>query len=425
MSKDLIPAQENCSILFFETLMNAKFNLSDAGYAELDKKAFGPGGVYPAATQVWKRSFDEQGLGLADYIVSRSIPTSGWVWSRGGGMMGYLEKICTQRCGSTVKAWNPMDVVAVRKNKEAELKKEIDENTNNGDKDMNMRMLNSIMKTAITDKELMPISLKQVGKNERGAFEMSKELQGRNARLRSYHEFVADNFKCDLEWSIYKNEWKTSQEISWDMIDNGGSGRKPYGVHVQGRTFQAKSPREQPQHSGAVIKGTGAMLGKSAIDELKAYLKKSGVGVVPSPTKHPKIPNQGKVWSQSDKDYWIGLYNTLKNARIEGQKIDFGDPGSYGESMSDVKKGFSAALDAASQADYNGDETKTGRSSGSRLTAKLWGLEWLNVYYQLSRKNRFKPFMAVLLEAMKKEGKGSGPFIKVYGKPGKGRGKKY
>ena len=197
MAKDLIPAQENCSILFFETLLKARFDLSDKGYAELDKKAFGKDGVYPKATQVWKRSFDEQVLGLGTYVVSRTIPTTGWVWSRGNGMMGYLERICTTRCGSSVKAWNPMDVVAVQKGKETELKKEIDENTKNGDKEMNMRMLNSIMKDAILNKELMPISLKQVGKNERGAFEMSKDLQGRNAKLRSYHEFVAKNFKCD------------------------------------------------------------------------------------------------------------------------------------------------------------------------------------------------------------------------------------
>ena len=275
MAKDLIPAQENCSILFFETLLKARFNLSDEGYAQLDKKAFGKGGVYPKATQVWKRSFDEQVLGLGTYLISRSIPTTGWVWSRGNGMMGYLERICTTRCGSTVKAWNPMDVVAVQKGKETELKKEIDENTQNGDKEMNMRMLNAIMKDAILNKELMPISLKQVGKNERGAFEMSKDLQGRNAKLRSYHEFVAKNFKCDLEWSVYKNEWRVAQEISWDMIDAGGGGRKPFGVHVQGRTFQAKKPREKPQHSGAVIKGTGAMLGKSAIDEINPFVKKN------------------------------------------------------------------------------------------------------------------------------------------------------
>lgn len=425
MAKDLIPAQENCSILFFETLLKARFNLSDEGYAQLDKKAFGKGGVYPKATQVWKRSFDEQVLGLGTYVISRSIPTTGWVWSRGNGMMGYLERICTTRCGSTVKAWNPMDVVAVQKGKETELKKEIDENTQNGDKEMNMRMLNAIMKDAILNKELMPISLKQVGKNERGAFEMSKDLQGRNAKLRSYHEFVAKNFKCDLEWSVYKNEWRVAQEISWDMIDAGGGGRKPFGVHVQGRTFQAKKPREKPQHSGAVIKGTGAMLGKSAIDEINAFVKKSGLPIVPAPNKHPHIPKAGTLWSADDKKYWVNLYNQLKSANIDGQSIDFGSPGVYEESMTPVKKGFAAALDAAAQADYEDTTTDTGRASGSRLTAKLWGLEWLHVYHQLSRRMRFKPFMAVLLEAMKKEGKGSGPFIKIYGQPGRGRSQRY
>ena len=120
----------------------------------------------------------------------------------------------------------------------------------------------------------------------------------------------------------------------------------------------------------------------------------------------------------------MDLYNQLKSAKIDGQSIDFGSPGVYEESMTPVKKGFAAALDAAAQADYEDTKTDTGRASGSRLTAKLWGLEWLHLYQQLSRRMRFKPFMAVLLEAMKKEGKGSGPFIKVYGKPGRSKSKR-
>ena len=44
--------QEDCSILFFREHCDKKFKLSDKQYAELDKKAFGKGGVYPKQTRL-------------------------------------------------------------------------------------------------------------------------------------------------------------------------------------------------------------------------------------------------------------------------------------------------------------------------------------------------------------------------------------
>ena len=80
--------------------------------------------------------------------------------------------------------------------------------------------------------------------------------------------------------------------------------------------------------------------------------------------------------------------------------------------------GFEAALNEACVADQRGARTKTGRSAGSRLTAKLWGMEWLYRYYMISKKKKFDMFMHVLVDAMKKESETAGPFIKVFGKPG-------
>ena len=84
-----------------------------------------------------------------------------------------------------------------------------------------------------------------------------------------------------------------------------------------------------------------------------------------------------------------------------------GTPGAYGESMRDVKYGFPAALDAACDADEQGLRTpgsgrSSNRSSGGRLAAKLWGMEWLDRYYQLSKKHKFDAFAHQLLAASKK-----------------------
>ena len=414
--------QEDCSILFFKEHCDKRFSLTDKQYAELDKKAFGKSGVYPQANAVWRRSYDEQVLGLQQYMISRSISTTGWVWSRdqSSGMMNFLNKIAQQKGGVTgsLDSWNPMDVVAVKKSDEAKIKKKITEMCDTGDKLLNLNNLNALMEEFIREKKLMPISLKQVGKNERGTFEMSSNLKTREAKRRSLHEFSADKFMCDLAWDANANEWKFAQEISWDMVDNGGGGREGMSVHVQGRTFQAKQPREKPQHSGAAVGATGAMLGKASVGKLDAFVKKCGLTEVPAPAKHPHIPNPGSVWSNSDKKYWIDLYNTLRSARIDGQSIDFGRPGKYMEGTNPSEDGFEAALNEACLADQRGARTKTGRSAGSRLTAKLWGMEWLHRYYMMSKKKKFDIFMHVLVDAMKKESSTAGPFIKVFGKPG-------
>ena len=414
--------QEDCSILFFKEHCDKKFNLNDKQYAELDKKAFGKSGVYPQANAVWRRSYDEQVIGLMNYMISRGITTTGWSWSRdqANGMMNFSNKIAQQKGGVTgsLDSWNPMDVVAVKKSDDAKIKKRITEMCDTGDKLLNLKNLNALMEEYIREKKLMPISLKQVGKNEKGTFEMSSNLKTREAKRRSLHEFTADNFMCDLAWDADANEWKFAQEISWDMIDKGGAGREGLSVHVQGRTFQAKQPREKPQHSGAAIGATGAMLGKASVGKLDEFVKKCGLEEVPAPAKHPHIPSPGSVWSDGDKKYWINLYNTLSSVRIDGKSINFGRPGKYAEGNNPIDGGFEAALNEACLADQRGAKTKTGRSAGSRLTAKLWGMEWLHRYYMMSKKMKFDVFMHVLVDAMKKESATAGPFIKVFGKPG-------
>ena len=104
----------------------------------MDRRAFGKGGVYPQANAVWRRSYDEQILGLLKYMISRSIPTAGWSWSRdqSTGMMNFLNKIAQQKGGVTgsLDSWNPMDVVAVKKSDETNIKKRITEMCDTGNK---------------------------------------------------------------------------------------------------------------------------------------------------------------------------------------------------------------------------------------------------------------------------------------------------
>ena len=429
MSAILTAKQEKVSQLWFQTLCDAgKGGLSDAKYEALEKKAFAkPGGIYPLgdskSDMAWKANYDLQWNALLMfYMIPKSIPLSGWKWSReeSSGMMKYLEKIASERCGvKTMDSWNPMDVVGVKKNKETAIKSLIESLVvKGGDPMANREVLNGIMIQSINDKILIPVSLKFIDyrKKEKPGLELSKDLKGRNAKLKAVNHFVYRNFSCDLEWSTYKNEWRNSNEISWDMIER----KKGKEIHIQGRLFHGREPRELPQ-TDAKAKGAGALYGKSAINELKNFLTKYGRSIPPSPSKHPKMPMPGQPWTDPMKQYWINLYNRLSTAQIDGQKIEMGTPGAYGESMRDVKYGFPAALDAACDADEQGLRTpgsgrSSNRSSGGRLAAKLWGMEWLDRYYQLSKKHKFDAFAHQLLAASKKELPGMGPFIKVYGR---------
>tara|TARA_B100001996_G_scaffold232123_1_gene179155 strand:- start:292 stop:1629 length:1338 start_codon:yes stop_codon:yes gene_type:complete len=425
MADDLTTKQETVTAKFFQLFLDNNWNPSDEKYTKLLSDCFGDSGIMPLGSSKvdidWRNNFDKQCLALQQYMISRSIPATGWKWSRGDGMMSFLNGIAQNRCGVTgsLDSWNPMDVVGVKTTKEQALRSQIEADVIRGvAPSINKDILNSIMIEAIQKKELMPVSLKKINAKERPAMELSEDLKGNNAKLKSKHYFNYENFMCDLEWNSDTNEWKNAQEISWDMNDKGGVIRAPYYVHVQARAFQGKKPREKPQHSLAA-KGAGAMLGKSSIAPLDEYVKNMGFRPVPSPSQHRYIPNAGQPWRQTQINYWTALYQRLKGVTISGQKIKFGTPGAYGSKG--VEKGFEAALKAAILADQDGLKTPNSRSAGSRLTAKLWGLEWLSRYNEISKRGKFDQFAYQLYKASTKQLPGTGPFIKVFGQTGRSR----
>ncbi len=294
--------QENASKIWFQMHMDAgKTGLSNQQYVVLENHLFRkPGGVFPLGNtkkdREWKTSYDKQWAALLMfYIIPKSIPLSGWNWSRdeSTGMMNYLNSIAQNRCGVTgsLDSWNPMDIVGVKIDSKQSIIDKIDDLVpRDGDSLVNRGILNSIMIEAINNKQLMPVSLKKINDKEKPALELSKDLKGRNARLKAIHHFTYSNFQCDLQWDNRRNEWKNAQEISWDMDDNGAGQRQSLSIHVQARAFQARDPREKPQHSLA-SPGAGAMLGKSSINELDSFVRSCGLTVVPSPSRHVHIPS--------------------------------------------------------------------------------------------------------------------------------------
>ena len=415
--------QENVSRLFFETFLQSGSNLSEFQQSELERKAFGKsGGIYPTASKAWKDNYYKQIQALSQYMITYGVSRGGWVWSRGNGMMGYLNQIALERCGvSTLDNWNPMDIVGVQGGQESIIKQTCEamivRPTTEEQKVANRGILNDIMVENIYNNKLLPISLKFIDAKERPGYELSPDLQTTRIKEKMRHHFKIKEVTCDLQWNAQDNQWRENQEISWKMYDDGGNGRKAISIKIQGRAFGGKAARENPQHEGTP-EGAGAKLGKAAINELRNFVTGLGLQNVPSPTQHPQIPKPGDTWQPGQKAYWIGLYNNLSGTTVGGQPINFKSPGVYGEGMTASKTGWAAALDAACTADEEGRMVTSdpARSAGNRLTSKLWGLEWLKLYTEISARGKWDAFVYLMYHSCKKELPGMGPFIKIAGR---------
>ena len=355
-------------------------------------------------------------------MITYGVSRGGWVWSRGNGMMGYLNQIALERCGvSTLDNWNPMDIVGVQGGQESIIKQTCEamivRPTTEEQKVANRGILNDIMVENIYNNKLLPISLKFIDAKERPGYELSPDLQTTRIKEKMRHHFKIKEVTCDLQWNAQDNQWRENQEISWKMYDDGGNGRKAISIKIQGRAFGGKAARENPQHEGTP-EGAGAKLGKAAINELRNFVTGLGLQNVPSPTQHPQIPKPGDTWQPGQKAYWIGLYNNLSGTTISGQPINFKSPGVYGEGMTASKTGWAAALDAACTADEEGRMVTSdpARSAGNRLTSKLWGLEWLKLYTEISARGKWDAFVYLMYHSCKKELPGMGPFIKIAGR---------
>ena len=94
-----------------------------------------------------------------------------------------------------------------------------------------------------------------------------------------------------------------------------------------------------------------------------------------------------------------------------------------GNETNEKLTGFAAALESACEADEKGLKTQhsnnNGRESGSRLTAKLWGMEWLWRYYNMSKRGTWDAFCYTMIKGAKKELFDTGPFIKIHGELGR------
>ena len=382
--------QENGSRVFFESVI-------EKGKEPPDKEMFK---VYDNYSLEWKLIYRKQVAAVKEYIKSEK----GYEYSRDTGIMPFIENIAKNDCGVSVKdRWDPMDIVMVKKNMRKTVEGTIRELTNmeGMSKDANLLILNAYMREALEDKILIGISLKAIKLDKKKASVELANMRGDNS-ARVNIEPIDKSIKCTLTLGKKTDYLFDTGELGFDLETESGAK-----IHGQTRSFQYSKERNLSQ-TDLTPKGkdAGAKLGKVSSVALDDFLNDNNLERPPSASKHPHIPQVGK-WQDSDKKYWIELYDKLKNSQY---KIDFGEIAVY-ENNSKMGDTFEEILDKAIE--Y--EKENKNRSSAGRFSSKLISMEWAHIWSELASKDKLKDWCRVLYYGAKKEfSSKNGPFLKIF-----------
>lgn len=382
--------QENGSRFYLQHVIE---NNREPTYAEMIK-------IYDGYNQSWRRTYEKQANAVKGYIKGEK----GYEYSRDSGIMPFLEEIARNDCGVSVKdRWNPMDIVMVKKGMKNIVEGTIRELTNmkGMTKEANLLILNAYMREALRDKILIGISLKAIKLNKLKAnVELANMRDDKSSRVTIMP--VDGSVKCTLTLGKKANYLFDTGELGFDLKTETGAE-----IHGQTRSFQYSKARNVSQ-TDLTPKGrdAGAKLGKVSSVALDEFLQSNNLERPPSASRHPHIPEVGK-WNETDKKYWIDLYNKLKDSSY---KIDFGDISVYENNVT-IGNTFEQILDKSIE--Y--EKENKNRSSAGRFSSKLISMEWAHIWSELSSKGKLKEWCTVLYYGAKKEfSTKNGPFLKIY-----------
>jgi len=382
--------QENGSKVFLESVIEKGVEPSAT---EMFK-------VYDGYNSEWKETYRKQVAAVKSYIKGEK----GYEYSRDKGIMPYIEEIAKNDCGVSVKdRWDPMDIVMVKKNKKKVVEGTIRELTNmeGMTKESNLLILNAYMREALEDKVLIGISLKAIKLNKKKANVELANMRG-DKSTRVNIKPIEGSVKCTLTLGKKKDYLFDTGELGFDLKTDVGMG-----IHGQSRNFQYSKARNVIQ-TDLTPKGkdAGAKLGKVSSVALDDFLSSIGLRRPPSASRHSNIPAVGQ-WQDDNKQYWINLYNYLKNSSF---KIDFGEIAVY-ENGVKIGDTFERILDKSIE--YETDNKD--RSSAGRFSSKLIAMEWARIWTQISDKGKLEEWGRVLYYGAKKEfSSKNGPFLKIF-----------
>ena len=384
--------QENGSRVFMESVIE---NNKKPSFNEMKK-------VYDGYDFDWEDIYEKQTKALQKFLGIRK----GYIYSRDEGIMPMIENIAKEECGVSVKdRWNPMDIVLVKKNMQKVVEGTIKELTNidGMSKDAKLELLNAYMRETLNDKVLIGVSLKAIKESKKVATQELANMAKGSARTTI--EYEPKSLKCNLTLGKKRNYLFDTGELGFDLeTESGGS------IHGQARNFQYSKARNVVQ-TDLTPKGkdAGAKLGKVSSVALDGFLESVNLKRPASAARHLHIPAVG-TWKKTDIDYWIDFYNEIKDEKVGGDPIDFGEVAVY-EDRQKVSEGIENVINTAISYETESKD----RSSGGRFSSKLIALEWAKIWVEIDKKKKLKEWCTALYYGAKKEfSSKNGPFLKIY-----------
>lgn len=332
--------------------------------------------IYNKCDDDWYDTFCKQAK-----IVSDKLASGNYKFSRDSntGMMFLIEDLALRQCGVTKKdSWNPADIYAVKDGKQTGIKLVLDKiKASNCDPEVKLDMLNEEMRGWYKSKDLIGISLKKIGKGPAKAEATNTNSIGDLV----IKDISISEVNCDLNLDS-KGEFETGEM----MLKLNVSGKS---VTAQIRAFSGGA-RENTQLDMTET-GASAKLGKSSITlAIDPYLK----GKRHTRPVQKDLPRVGK-WTESDVEKYIEEYESVKNLKIGGNSINWGE--------CDWETTLREAIELE----------KDNKRTASQLNSKLQAFGWVRVFNQFDR-NKLKKFLTILYYGAKKQYASAGPFLKVY-----------
>ena len=373
--------QENGSRVFFEQLIE---DGKEPSISFIEDKA------YPDMPAIWYQYFQLQGKAIKKYLGNQK----GYNYSRDTGIMPILEKAAKDMGVSTKDNWNPMDIVMVKKSNEREIEKDVEKILKGGDeKTAKLEKLNVLMQNLLITKTMIPISLKGLTKNQKEARIEEANLGTEKKKLE--FKLKPNSLNCDLD--MEKPPLFDTGEFSLRFFVNKNE------VAVQVRSFRYSKPTTGPQ-TDLTPKGGGAKLGKASVAALRPFLKKLNLELPPSVVKDNMITVSGK-FTNKQIEFWSDFYDSIKDKTIEGQRVNWDAPFTFGDKQSTFRKNLETGLMS-----YEKDRNTLGR-----IYSKLHALRTIELYMKISQKGKFEDWLETLYYGAKKEFSNlNGPFIKIF-----------
>ena len=373
--------QENGSRVFFEQLIE---DGKEPSISFIEDKA------YPDMPAIWYQYFQLQGKAIKKYLGNQK----GYNYSRDTGIMPILEKAAKDMGVSTKDNWNPMDIVMVKKSNEREIEKDVEKILKGGDeKTAKLEKLNVLMQNLFITKTMIPIALKGLTKNQKEARIEEANLGTEKKKLE--FKLKPNSLNCYLD--MEKPPLFDTGEFSLRFFVNKNE------VAVQVRSFRYSKPTTGPQ-TYLTPKGGGAKLGKASVAALRPFLKKLNLELPPSVVKDNMITVSGK-FTNKQIEFWSDFYDSIKDKTIEGQRVNWDAPFTFGDKQSTFRKNLETGLMS-----YEKDRNTLGR-----IYSKLHALRTIELYMKISQKGKFEDWLETLYYGAKKEFSNlNGPFIKIF-----------